>query len=107
MARYLSGSATRLTSSFPNLSCSSARDSSALSCVVHVVSEALRSEASQYARPRTGDHGDAHLSRDPGVMTGVSPTLSAADRLTFLSKYFFASALSFVAYSFSIALRSL
>jgi hypothetical protein len=46
------------------------------------------------------------LSNDPGVTTGFSPTLKALDFLAFFSKYFFARALSFAAYSFSIALRS-
>jgi hypothetical protein len=40
------------------------------------------------------------------VTVGVSPTLKLLDFLDFFSKYFFASALSLPAYSFSIALLS-
>lgn len=50
--------------------------------------------------------GDCHLSKEPGVTVGVSPTLRLFDFLAFFSKYFFANALSFPAYSFSIKLRS-
>lgn len=48
----------------------------------------------------------SNLSREPGVMVGVSPTLKLADFLVFFSKYRFAKALSFALYSFSMALRS-
>jgi hypothetical protein len=48
----------------------------------------------------------AYLSKEPGVMVGVSPTLSWDVFLFFLSKYFFARALSLALYSFSIADRS-
>jgi hypothetical protein len=51
-------------------------------------------------------YSEPHLSRDPGVTTGFSPTLSAIAFLAFFSKYLWARALSFPAYSFSIALRS-
>ena len=53
-----------------------------------------------------GAHGGAYLSSEPGVMTGVSPTLRLADLRVFFSKYFLARALSFALYSFSMALRS-
>jgi hypothetical protein len=48
----------------------------------------------------------AHLSREPGVMAGVSPTLRGDDLRFFFSKYFLAKAESFAAYSFSITARS-
>jgi hypothetical protein len=47
-----------------------------------------------------------YLSREPGVMVGVSPTLRLADLRVFFSKYFLARALSLALYSFSMALRS-
>ena len=47
-----------------------------------------------------------HLSSDPGVTTGVSPTLKLALFFAFFSKYFRASACSLLAYSASMALRS-
>lgn len=50
--------------------------------------------------------GSTHLSNEPGVMVGVSPTLKLLDLAAFFSKYFFANELSFELYSFSIALRS-
>jgi len=51
-------------------------------------------------------HPNTHLSNDPGVIVGVSPTLKLADFLVFFSKYFFARALSLALYSFSMTLRS-
>jgi len=53
-----------------------------------------------------GRGGGNHLSREPGVMAGVSPTLRGELRLFFFSKYFLASALSLALYSFSMAERS-
>ena len=47
------------------------------------------------------------LSKEPGVVTGVSPTLKVLVFLVFLSKYFFDKALSFALYSFSMILLSL
>jgi hypothetical protein len=49
----------------------------------------------------------SHLSREPGVIVGVSPTLRLLDFFAFFSKYFLARALSFALYSFSITLLSL
>jgi len=48
----------------------------------------------------------SHLSSEPGVIVGVSPTLKLVDFLVFFSKYFLAKALSLALYSFSMALRS-
>lgn len=50
--------------------------------------------------------GRAYLSREPGVIDGVSPTLRAADLLFFFSKYLLAKAVNFWLYSFSMALLS-
>lgn len=47
-----------------------------------------------------------HLSREPGVKVGLSPTLKLEIFLFFFSKYFLASASSFALYSFSMAARS-
>lgn len=80
------GSATCSKSSEEYRSCSEARDSRVVSCVVHVVREAL--------------------SNDPGVKVGVSPTLRLLDFLAFFSKYLLAKLYSLPLYSFSIALRS-
>lgn len=57
------------------------------------------------ARGEEGER-EIYLSRDPGVITGVSPTLRLVDFLDFFSKYFFASAESLALYSFSIRLLS-
>lgn len=50
--------------------------------------------------------GNPYLSSEPGVMVGVSPTLSCAIFLFFFSKYFFAKALNLALYSFSMTDRS-
>lgn len=47
-----------------------------------------------------------YLSSEPGVMLGVSPTLSCELFLFFFSKYFLARALSLALYSFSMRERS-
>ena len=54
----------------------------------------------------TRKRGGPYLSNEPGVTVGVSPTLRLLFLRAFLSKYFFASALSLPAYSFSMTLRS-
>lgn len=98
--RFLKGSATLVTNSFPYRSCSAARDSSVVSCVVQVVREALKRQHNPKPNRMT------NLSKDPGVIAGVSPTLNVPDFFAFFSKYFFARTLSLAAYSFSITLRS-
>ena len=50
---------------------------------------------------------DIHLSKDPGVKLGVSPTLILPVFFAFFSKYFFARRLNLVLYSFSMPLLSL
>ena len=48
-----------------------------------------------------------HLSNEPGVKLGVSPTLRLLDLFAFFSKYFLARAYNLELYSFSMAARSL
>ena len=100
-----------MISSLPYFSCSSARDSRVVKCVVHVVNEALSGTIPVSFYPLSNlhppcVHPKTHLSNDPGVIVGVSPTLKLADFLVFFSKYFFARALSLALYSFSMMLRS-
>jgi hypothetical protein len=75
------GSARLVIISDPNLSCSAATDSSVVSCVVHVVKEALRIVS------HVPVHGLVHPyhSKDPGVIVGVSPTLRLLDFFAFFS----------------------
>lgn len=70
-------------SSPPNLSCSVARDSSVVSCVVHIVSDALNQSVSPTVNMLNTQR--ANLSKEPGVMAGVSPTLKLLDFFAFLS----------------------